>query len=163
MNNKVKAVAVVAGWLGVVVGGCLIAKDPESPAAKGWEAEPASTAPAYSGPDPEQADVLQDFESVTASAGLGPGVANAGVNPAGCVAGRNHLGPTNGTQQTELLNGLVEHGWQITRRRTDPVVVALSKGTWVLTVAPEPPSGPPVLSLIAIRDTAACEKQLAAR
>ncbi|MFF3014761.1 hypothetical protein [Streptomyces sp. NPDC057939] len=164
MNNKVKGLAVVIAGLGVLAAGGLLSPDGKSSAGNGWKAEPDSGAPKYTGPDPLQEDVLQDFNSVAASAGLGPGIAGGGVvNAAGCVAAQNHIGTTSDAQLTVIVDRLADHGWRITQRRTAaPVAVALSKGTWSLVVTPDPPGGTQYLSLTAIRNTPACEGRLAA-
>ncbi|MFJ7592857.1 hypothetical protein ACIQZO_36900 [Streptomyces sp. NPDC097617] len=70
---------------------------------------------AYSGPDLEQEDVLRDFESVTASAGLDGDFARAGARPAECVVERAFPGPLDGTRLTKVMNGLADHGWRVTQ------------------------------------------------
>ncbi|MFF4100763.1 hypothetical protein [Streptomyces sp. NPDC001903] len=157
MNNKVKGLAVVAAGLGVLVAGGLLAPDGEGSSRGGWKAEPASGAAEYTGPDPVQEEVLQDFEAATTATGVGP--AGDGVNAVGCVAARNHLGSTSGAQLTVIVDRLAGRGWRVTQRRTTPVAVALTKGAWSLVVTPEPPGGTPYLSLLAIRDTPDCEEQ----
>ncbi|MEU9163515.1 hypothetical protein AB0D29_25025 [Streptomyces sp. NPDC048424] len=110
-----------------------------------------------------QEEVLQDLGSATGSAGVGAAMAGDGVvNASECVAARNHSAETTGTQMTVIVDRLAARGWRVTERRATPAAVALSKGAWKLVVASKPPSGTPVLSLIAIHDTPACEEQLAA-
>lgn len=162
MNNKLKGLAVVIAGLGVLVAGGLLAPDGESSARGGWKAEPASGSPRYTGPDPAQDDVLQDFDSVTASAGVGPGTPHTAPEMPGCAAARNYPGSTSATQLTLILDRLADRGWHITQRRTAPVAVALSKGTWSLVVSPEPPGGRTHLALLALRGTPACDEQFAA-
>lgn len=159
MNNKLKGLAVVAAALGVLVAGGLLAPDDKSSAHNGWKAEPAAGSPEYTGPDPAQEDVLQDFESAAASAGMGPGIPHEAANATGCAAARSHPGPTSETQLTVVVDRLADRGWRVTQRRSAPVAVALSKGTWSLVVTPEPPGGRTYLSLMALRDTAPCEEQ----
>ncbi|MFF1413623.1 hypothetical protein ACFVX6_28215 [Streptomyces sp. NPDC058289] len=81
--------------------------------------------PVYAGPDPTQAMVREDFDVVTAEAGVGPDAGEG--NPkreawGDCAADYVSVEPVGDDQLTRLVNGLVARGWTVRSRMTEPVL-----------------------------------------
>ncbi|MFF8259162.1 hypothetical protein [Streptomyces virginiae] len=157
-RNRLKATAVVLAGLGFIIGGSLLAPDPEP---SGWVAVPASSQPPYYGPGPTSEQVTADLEAATTTAGVGPAAPPRAFAVPGCLAPWESYGDVSDARLAALLESLTTRQWQLTgRRKTNPTVASsLTKGTWRLTVIHEKRAGTPQhLSLVAANSTPACEE-----
>ncbi|CAM5471536.1 hypothetical protein [Streptomyces avidinii] len=157
-RKRLKAAAFVLAGLGFIVGGSLLAPDPEP---SGWVAEPASSDPLYSGPGPTIEQVMADFEAATATAGLGPAAAPRSFMVPGCLAPWESYEHVSDARWAALLDNLTGRQWRPTQRlkRTHTVASSLTKGTWhLLVVHAKRPGTREHLSLVAANSTPACEK-----
>ncbi|MGW9070000.1 hypothetical protein ACWGQT_11230 [Streptomyces yangpuensis] len=147
--------------LGVIIGGSLLAPDPD-PEPSGWVAEPASSQPPYSGPGPTSEQVTADREAATTAAGLGPAAPPGELAVPGCLASWETYGPVSDTGLSTLMENLTGRQWQPAgRARKNPPTYYrwLTKGTWSLTVVHDKRDGKPeLLSLLALSSTPACEE-----
>ncbi|MFD7783807.1 hypothetical protein ACFV4Q_12030 [Streptomyces nojiriensis] len=157
-RKRLKATAVVLAGLGFVIGGSLLAPDPEP---SGWVAEPVSPKPPHSGPEPTVEQVTADFEAATATAGLGPAAPPRPFLAPGCLAAWESYEQVSDARWAALLDGLASRRWQRTGRLKRPPTVAssLTKGAWHLLVVHEKrPGTREYLSLLATNGTPACEE-----
>ncbi|MFB7264987.1 hypothetical protein ACFCXH_22955, partial [Streptomyces nojiriensis] len=116
-RKRLKATAVVLAGLGFVIGGSLLAPDPEP---SGWVAEPASPKPLHSGPGPTVEQVTADLEAATAAAGLGPAAPPRPLLVPGCLAAWESYEHVSDARWAALLDGLTcrttsERQWETTR------------------------------------------------
>ncbi|WP_371615681.1 hypothetical protein [Streptomyces sp. NBC_00454] len=164
--TRLKWLAVVAVGVGVVVAGSLLAPEARPAAPRGnWVKVDASAQQSvYSGPEPTQAMVWEDFDVVTADAGVGPDV--DGGNPmleawGDCAAGYRSFEFVSDSQLTGLVNGLVARGWTMDARLTEPVLgYSLFKGGWRLDAYAKGPRNANHFSLLALKGTPECEKRI---
>ncbi|MFG2235010.1 hypothetical protein ACGFNX_34310 [Streptomyces sp. NPDC048723] len=156
-RKRLKATAVALAGLGFIVGGSLLAPDPEP---SGWVAEPASPKPQYSGPGPTIEQVAADFEAAAATAGLGPAAPSRSFVAPGCLAPWESYEHVSDARLAALLDDLTSRQWRLTGRHKKPPTIAssLTKGTWHLLVVHEKrPGSRERLSLLAANSTPACE------
>ncbi|GLV90957.1 hypothetical protein Slala04_24110 [Streptomyces lavendulae subsp. lavendulae] len=157
-RKRLKAAAVVLAGLVVVIGGALLAPDPES---SEWVAEATPSQPPYSGPGPTSEQVSADFEAATAAAGVGPAAPPRAFAVPGCLAPWESYGDVSDARLTALLESLTSRQWQLTghRKTKRNVASSLEKDTWRLTVIHDKRAGAPQhLSLVAANSTPACEE-----
>ncbi len=144
--------------LGFIVGGSLVAPDPEP---TGWVAQPAPSQPPYAGPGPTNAQVTADIEAATAAAGLAPVAPSPASSVPGCLAPRESYERVSDARLGTLLEQLNSRQWLLTGRREEKPTVAslLTKGTWQLMVVHEKRAGSPErLSLVAANMAPGCEE-----
>ncbi|MFI9064397.1 hypothetical protein ACIGQE_21405 [Streptomyces sp. NPDC053429] len=158
-GKRLKAAAIVVAGLGFVIGGSLLAPDPQP---SGWVAEPASTEPPlYAGPGPTGEQVTADMEAATATAGLGPAAPPRAFAVPGCLAAWESYETGSDAGLTALADGLTSHQWQLTARRksTFGSSLSLTKGTWQLMVVHDKrPGAREHLRLLASNGTPTCEE-----
>ncbi|MER6257608.1 hypothetical protein ABT224_40435 [Streptomyces sp. NPDC001584] len=157
-RKRLRTTAVALAGLGFIIGGSLLAPDPEP---SGWVAEPVAPGPVHSGPGPTIEQVKADFEAATGAAGLGPAAPPLSFTVPGCLAPWESHEHVSDARLAALLDDLAGRRWQLTERWTRPHAVAssLTKGTWRLMVVHEKrPGSRERLSLLVTDSTPACEE-----
>ncbi|MFE7185534.1 hypothetical protein [Streptomyces erythrochromogenes] len=158
-RKRLQATAVVLAGLGFIIGGSLLAPDPQP---SGWVTEPASSQPPYSGPEPTIEQVTADLEAATTTAGLGPAAPPRAFTVPGCLASWESYGPVSDTRLNTLMESLTSRQWQPTGRAHKTPSRSyrpFTKGTWSLTVVQDKRgSTSELLSLLALSSTPACEE-----
>lgn len=77
-----------------------------------------------------------------------------------CAVDWSTFSPATGTQVDKVVSTLGEHGWKVTERRAHEkaALTSLVKGPWTLQVVHRTPEGNDYLSLLAMRESEACEE-----